>query len=315
MKRVFAAATVGGRPVVHDPATGLTHLSPLRVHAGRHVLEEDAVACWPSISPADLDVAVPVSVCWSPIVRCNLACPHCLDDKSVPEAGTGERMRIAGILAASGVLGVDISGGEPLLLRDLPDLARRLASGGIAVSTTTNGWHLARRASELVGAVDAIRVSLDGPDPARHDAWRGRDSFARAVDGIRAAVEAGLRIQIQTVLMRSTWDSAQEMVDLAATLGAGGVTFLQMLPLGEGAALAREQMLTDAEAATTIAALRIPPGVSVRLRTREAAEGFTVVRADGQAWRNTDRAHRIAAFRPLRRPADLYLSGRRDGFA
>lgn len=80
-----------------------------------------------------------------------------------------------GVLAAAGVLGVDISGGEPLLLRDLPALARRItACARTAVSVTTNGWHLARRAENLAEALDAVRISLDGPDEASHDRCRSR---------------------------------------------------------------------------------------------------------------------------------------------
>src|SRR5690606_32607279 len=141
---------------------------------GRVCFDEREVATWPPVAPAQAGRAMPVSVCWSPIVRCNLHCPHCLDDTSVSELGPAQCARIAGVLADAGLLGVDISGGEPLLLKDLPALARRITSTGQAVvSVTTNGWHLARRAEELADAVDAIRVSLDGPNAASHDRVRG----------------------------------------------------------------------------------------------------------------------------------------------
>lgn len=177
MSRVYAA----DGHLVHDPATGLTHHAPEPLPAGRLRLEQTEVSSWPVVPPSGLDRTMPVSVCWSPIVRCNLHCPQCLDDTTVPELDAAARDRIAAVLAASGVLGVDISGGEPLLLRDLVALAQRVTGGGrTAVSVTTNGWHLARRAEELAEAVDAIRVSLDGPDEASHDRIRGTGSFARA---------------------------------------------------------------------------------------------------------------------------------------
>ncbi|MGH9060568.1 MAG: radical SAM protein, partial [Acidimicrobiales bacterium] len=238
----------------------------------------------------------------------NLHCPQCLDDTTVPELDATDRLRIAGVLAAAGVLGVDISGGEPLLLRDLPALARRVAAGGrTAVSVTTNGWHLARRAQELADTIDAIRVSLDGPDEASHDRIRGAGSFTRAQEGIRAALSAGIPLQIQMVLMTSNHATAQQMVDLAADFGAGGVTLLQMLPLGAGRQL-YDEMLTDPAAARLLSGLRVPEGLRIRLRTRTSAGGFTVVRADGRVWRNDTGALRIDGVRPLTTVADLALT-------
>jgi molybdenum cofactor biosynthesis enzyme MoaA len=310
MTRVFGA---DGR-LLHDPVTGLTHLAPAPYTRGRHHLDAAAVTALPPAVPAHLDRDMPVSICWSPIVRCNLACPQCLDDASVREAGPAQRARTASILADADILGVDISGGEPLLLRDLPDLAHTIAGGRrAAVSVTTNGWHLARRAAELAPAVDGIRVSLDGPDTRTHDRIRGDGSFRRAVDGITAATEAGLTVQIQTVLMASTAHRAQEIVDLAAQVGAASVTFLQMLPIGSGAALTG-QMLTDEQATRVLDGLTVPASLRVRLRARNAAAGFTVVRADSHVWRNDPTAHHITGLRPLTGVADLALTGR-DGSA
>ncbi len=315
MTRTFTARTHGTGFVVHDPLTGLTHRTGAELASGRIRLSDDALFSWPEIHPAALHADVPISVCWSPLVRCNLACPHCLDDKSVPELARPDRHRIARLVAESAILGVDISGGEPLLLRELPELIDVLVAGGCAVSVTTNGTHLVRRAEALASRVDAVRVSLDGPDAERHDRWRGAGSFERAVAGIRAAVAHGIPTQIQTVLLRSTARaSVRPLVELAAALGVHGVTFLQMLPIGEGAALASTEQLTDDEATDLLAELSATSAVPVRLRTREAAGGFTVIRADGQVWRNQPDAQAISSRRPLLGVNDLALTAR-DGSA
>lgn len=305
----FSAAERGEATLVHDPATGLTHLSEERGPAGRVVLDPRLVASLPVVVPREQHGDFPLSICWSPVVRCNLHCPHCLDDKTVAEAGPVDRARIAEVIGAAGVLGVDISGGEPLLLGDLADLSRRLSRRGSVVSVTTNGWHLRRRAAALAEHIDAVRVSLDGPTASAHDVWRGEGSFSRAVDGIRAAVTAGMRVQIQTVLMGSTRNFAQEVVNLAAALGANGVTFLQMLPIGEGTRLRASEMLTDEAARELVRELAVPPPTTVRLRTRGDAGGFTVVRADGRIWRNGYPAEGISGLRPLRIADDLALTG------
>ncbi|MFA1543529.1 radical SAM protein [Actinomadura monticuli] len=305
----FSAAERGQSTLVHDPATGLTHLSEESIPAGRVVLDPRLVSSLPVVVPRDHHGDFPLSVCWSPIIRCNLHCPHCLDDKTVPEAGPSERARIAEVIGAAGVLGVDISGGEPLLLGDLADLSRLLSRRGSVVSVTTNGWHLRRRAAALAEHIDAVRVSLDGPAALVHDVWRGEGSFSRAVEGIRAAVTAGMRVQIQTVLMGSTRRFAQEVVHLAAELGVNGVTFLQMLPIGEGTRLGPSEMLTDEAARELVRELAVPSPTTVRLRTRGDAGGFTVVRADGRIWRNGYPAEGISGLRPLRIADDLALTG------
>lgn len=303
--RAYRVGDRGDQRVAYDPCSGEIRLAPQGVPAGRQWLDDDTVRTWPLTHDQPLVGTAPVSLCWSPLVRCNLTCPHCLDDTSLPELRATQRAAIGRLIGTSGVLGVDISGGEPLLLRDLPELAEQLAADGCAVSTTTNGWHLARRVAELTGRLDAVRVSLDGHDARHHDALRGRASFDRALDGISACVTAGVPVQIQTVLMASLAGHAQAIIDLAVDVRATGVTFLQLLPIGEGAQVPRAELLSDGAAVALLATLAVPAELSVRLRTRSSAEGFTVVRADGRVFRNGPGALTIAPTKQLRHAADL----------
>ncbi|MEW2401371.1 radical SAM protein [Streptomyces sp. NPDC046862] len=305
--RIFASALLGDTHLVYDPATELTHVPGRRLSSGRLLLDDMEVAAWPTVAQRQVRTHLPFNICWSPVVRCNLACPQCLDDKTLTGVDAAARRRIAGLLAGCGTLGNDISGGEPLLLRDLPQLLQILGSGAAAVSCTTNGWHLERRAAELAQVLDAVRVSFDGPDAVSHDRWRGAGSFDRAVAGVRAAVAKDLPVQVHAVLMQSTVQRAQSVVDLAAELGAVGVTFLQMLPIGDGANLASAEMVSDTDAQRYVTAVQAPDRVRVRLRTRELADGFTVVRADGQVYRNVHGATDIQPTRPLRSATDLHL--------
>jgi len=307
MIRTLAAAEINGQTVVYDPCTGQIRRVRRSLPTGRRRVDDERLADWPEIHPADLHHRWPVSVCWSPIVRCNLSCPYCLDDTSVPESGRASRASTATTLASAGILGVDISGGEPLLLPDLAALATQLSAGGKAVSVTTNGWHLARRAEELAGAVDAVRVSIDSPDAARHDATRGSGSFHRAVAGVTACERLGLPVQIQSVLRAGHTGELQGIVELAGALRVHGVTFLQLLPIG--AATARTPGLVDDQAAhDLIAALARPPGLHIRLRARDAAGNFTVIRADGRVWRNQPDGLGIEPTVPLTESAGLLLT-------
>ncbi len=152
-------------------------------------------------------------------------------------------------------------------------------------------------------------------DEASHDRWRGDGSFRRALEGIRACARLGIPVQVQTVLMASTRRHAHAMVRLASSAGARGLTFLQMLPIGDGAALRDEQALADAEARSLVASLLAPADLRIRLREREPASGFTVVRADGMVWRNRPGAESIRPVRRLLGAGDLALAAGRDGSA
>lgn len=306
MIRTFRSTITNGTTLMHDPCTGLTHEPGQPLAGARLRLDDTIVRTWPDVPANRVPSTHPISVCWSPIVRCNLACPYCLDDKTTTRLPPREMRRVARVLADSPILAVDISGGEPLLIRDLPALADQLTSGGLVVSVTTNGWHLARRVPALAGHIDAIRVSLDGATATTHDHLRrAPGSFDRAVNGIQTAVSAGIPVRVQTVLMNSTTPDAQAIVDLAISLHTTGVTFLQHLPLGDGAATNPDEALSDDQARAIVASLHVPASITVRLRERGAASGFTVVRADGRVYRNDENAENIAATRPLTGPSDL----------
>ncbi len=315
-KRWFAIESTADGAVAHDPCSGLTHRLQIDEGVrGRLCLDDRRIIELPLADVTELRRNVPVSICWSPIVTCNLHCPHCLDDKTLHEGDFALRSRVARILGETGVMGIDISGGEPLLIPELPRLIAHLVRSGIVMSVTTNGWALQSRARELVRIVDAIRVSLDGSDAASHDRWRGPGSFVRAIAGMRAAINLGIPIQIQTVAMRSTIGALQAIVDVAASEGAQGVTILQMLPIGDGVALAASELIPDDDAEDAVARLTIPSRLSIRLRRRKSASGFVVVRADGSIWRNEPGALSISCKALLSRPHDLSLGLVPDGSA
>lgn len=306
--RYFRYQIVGRNAIVHDPCTGLTHIiSDLGLSNGPVEMDENLVASMPVLNENLPEQTAPFSLCWSPIVACNLECPHCLDDKSLKAAGADTRRKLARIISESGVLGVDISGGEPLLIPELPELVVSLKRGGIAVSVTTNGSYLTKRLNELVNVVDALRFSFDGSTSTTHDFWRGSGSFESAVEGLRASISRRIPVQIQFVAMRSNVGELQSLIDFAVDEKATGVTVLQMLPIGEGAKLADREMLSDDELLEAVEALRISDSLRLRIRYRKDAGGFVVVRADGSVYQNDSRALTINRQRTLTRSQDLQI--------
>jgi len=301
--RLFALRDHNNGTLAYDPCSGFVLLaSDVAGGKGLRMIDASVAARWPIFGI--VEKGLPWNICWSPIVQCNLECPHCLDDKSTSQLVRGERRRIAQLLGRAAPLGIDISGGEPLLLKELPDLIGLIQNGLTAVSVTTNGWLLSERCQELAPHVHGVRVSLDGADAKMHDHLRGSESFIRAIGGIRRAISCDVPVQIQFVAMKSTLVALPALLELARDEGVQGVTVLQLLPIGEATSM-QDELCSDSEVEEALHAAEMPSGLSVRLRSRRLAAGFTVVRADGRVWRNDQAALSIGPVRRLQQVSDL----------
>jgi len=154
--------------------------------------------------------------------RCNFRCPYCMPREVFGAAWKflprdellhfEELERLAAIFVALGVRKIRLTGGEPLLRRDLPDLVRRLAAlPGLDLALTTNGSLLPRHAGALRAAgLGRLTVSLDSLDP---DEFRRMNDAALTVDtvlaGIAAAEAAGFRgLKINAVVVRGVNDGS-----------------------------------------------------------------------------------------------------------
>lgn len=143
--------------------------------------------------------------------RCNLRCVYCMPAEGIdhvprPEILTFEEIsRVVRILAEMGVTKVRLTGGEPLLRKDLPDLVERIAAtpGISTIALTTNGILLSRCAKTLrrVG-VTHLNISLDTLKPERFETITLRDGAAATLRGIEAALEAGFApLKLNAVIM------------------------------------------------------------------------------------------------------------------
>ncbi len=184
---------------------------------------------------------------WHLTERCNLACRHCYQ-----EGGPGLEMslferrevveEVFETLAAwaqdhdiSFSPAFNITGGEPLLIPDLLPLLAEIASRGAEVHLLTNGTLIDRdRARELARAgIKGVQVSIEGPEEV-HDHLRGRGSFAAALRGVRALLEKGHVVTLNTTLSAANADAFPEMIDLARTLGVQKLGCSRLVPYGRG---------------------------------------------------------------------------------
>jgi len=119
-----------------------------------------------------------------------------------------------------------LSGGEPLLSRDWPEMARLLRENGQKVWLLTAGLALAKHARRVAQLFDAVTVSLDGTNSATYAAIRGLDAFDKVCDGIRLATDAGAAVSVRVTLQRANYRELPLFVEVARRAGARQVSFL-----------------------------------------------------------------------------------------
>jgi MoaA/NifB/PqqE/SkfB family radical SAM enzyme len=173
---------------------------------------------------------------------CNLRCGFCYTDsprrtlERRPELDDAQWLRVIDEVIEMGSLEAVVTGGEPLLRRDLMfEVLERLDRAGIQTSLNTNGWFLdadvARRLSRLTGL--RVLVSLDGPTPDVHDEARGvPGSWRRAVHAIASLAQHGVRVNVVSVITPRTESTAATMLDCAWQLGAGGIRLAPVVEVG-----------------------------------------------------------------------------------
>jgi MoaA/NifB/PqqE/SkfB family radical SAM enzyme len=164
--------------------------------------------------------------------KCNLSCDMCSVWKGQRDGIP--RAQIARILREAHRLGArrfTPSGAEIFMRKDTVGILEDAGQVGFdQISVVTNGM-LVRRHIKRLAAIPGLvlHISIDGPEPV-HDALRGKDSYKSALDGLFAALEAGIPTTIKGVLMRQTLDTAGHLVDLAKESGISRISFQPFQP-------------------------------------------------------------------------------------
>jgi len=188
--------------------------------------------------------------------RCNLRCSYCMpaDPEWYPHEALlryEEIDRIARIAVANGVRKLRITGGEPLVRRDLPDLVRMLAAidGVDDLSLTTNGLLLERYADELAAAgLRRVNVSLDTLDAERFAAMTRRDRLSDVLAGLRVATAAGLTpVKVNTLILRGM--NEDDLLPLVARSRDEGweLRLIEYMPLENDGSWRADRVVTGEE--------------------------------------------------------------------
>ena len=195
--------------------------------------------------------ARPYVVSWNLTYRCNLACEHCyLDAGGTPqvgtenfadrsELGTEECFRVIDEIAAFAPECVTIlTGGEPLLRRDILEIVRRAAERELWVVVGTNGVRITENLAKRLAEAGArgLSLSLDALDPDRHDRFRKvRGAWQNTVDGAEILSRTGLPFIVQTTAGSHNLGELDAIADFAHDRLAAKVWNLYFLvPTGRG---------------------------------------------------------------------------------
>ena len=160
--------------------------------------------------------------------RCPLHCPYCSNpvdiggDRWRAELETEHWTRVFREARALGVVQLALTGGEPMVRRDLDELVSAARDAGLYSTLVTAGTTLtherAARLKEM--GLDHVQVSIQSPDPAENDRIAGVRSFEKKIAAARAARESGFPLTINCVLHRQNLDRIEEILVLAEQLDA-----------------------------------------------------------------------------------------------
>ncbi|GAA0933631.1 hypothetical protein GCM10009554_19010 [Kribbella koreensis] len=238
----------------------------------------------------------PSGIVWSVTYACPLRCVHCYTEsgrRRSHQLDLPEMLAVADALIAMGPDEIAIAGGEPLLVRGIEQIGRRIRDAGISTSLWTSGWNLtAERIDALAASFAVIHVSVDGATAAVHDAIRGRKgSYDRALNALAILNDAAtgrdapLLFGIDYVVTRSNLGQLEELCTRIPALYSE-LRFISLqaaLPIGLASRLGfvEHELLTDEEVIAFAASERVaglqalaPPTVRILANGHEGEHPY-----------------------------------------
>ncbi|MDD7368708.1 MAG: 12,18-didecarboxysiroheme deacetylase [Berryella intestinalis] len=186
-------------------------------------------------------------VVWNCTRTCNLKCVHCYagsDAQRYDELSTDEAKAMIDDLASFGAPVLLFSGGEPCVRHDLTELMHYAKDRGMRVVISTNGTLITPElASEFAKVgLSYVGVSLDG-GPETHDKFRGvPGSFAKSMEGLKNAQEAGIKVGLRMTINKLNWREIDDVFDIMEEHNINRACFYHLVYTGRGSELMEEDL-------------------------------------------------------------------------
>ncbi|MGM0453675.1 MAG: heme b synthase [Thermodesulfobacteriota bacterium] len=180
-------------------------------------------------------------VAWETTRNCNLNCVHCRAAATcgpyTEELDTAASYALLEQIAEVGRPIVILTGGEPLLRKDIFDIAAYGTQLGLRMVMAPNGTLVTESMAKKMAdsGIQRISISLDGANAESHDSFRGvPGAFEGALRGIEAARNAGIEFQVNTTITQHNADQIPKILKLAEDLGAAALHIFLLVPTGRG---------------------------------------------------------------------------------
>jgi AdoMet-dependent heme synthase len=186
-------------------------------------------------------------IAWEVTRSCNLACKHCRAEAHTEpypgELSTAEAKALIDTFSLCGNPIVIFTGGEPLMRTDIFELVAHAKSRGHKCVMAPNGTLITPENARMIkeSGIERCSISIDGPDAARHDDFRGvPGAYDASLRGIECLKKAGIPFQINTTVTRNNLGQFKEIFHLAEHLGAVAWHIFMLVPTGRAADLEGE---------------------------------------------------------------------------
>jgi len=256
------------------------------------------------VEPPQAEVEIPenplATVYWICTQACNLRCTYCYQDALVARPGeltTEEARTLIDQVVESGARTFIFTGGEPFVRRDLLELARYSKSRGLRTNVITNGYYVKRRnIAEIAATFDLVSVSFDHGLPEHHDRHRGTGSWARSLGAIDLLIDAGVKVDVNSVLSRLGLRDVDELLRWRRSKKIGQLRIVPQFPMGRGGLGGNDELTPDelialgdelSDAGRRVDATSGPsirPPDNKGLRRSHCGAGLSEVSVDPEGW-------------------------------
>ena len=215
---------------------------------------------------------VPLVLSWNVTRKCNLKCSHCYINASpseyTDELTTEEGKRLIDQICEVSHPLLILSGGEPILRKDIYELIEYGAKKGLRMGLGSNGTliddFVAKKLKQ--SGISTVSISIDSHIPENHDDFRGvKGSWRKAVGAIQALRENGVLVQVNTTLTQQNYGEIDDIMSLAEKLGVENFHLFFLVPTGRGKKIADitpamyEEMINNTFAKTARHRLNVKP--------------------------------------------------------